>query len=136
MDRFILQNSSTRPNGWVLTDTQSKIVVQFDDGDYNGTQRVTMLDDAPYPSANELARIMKEIGEYATRHHGSKCFAQPYGFEYSEDDTRLYLYRRKSPRWRLEIEDKTDAAHLASTLRKAAEFLVKKIGYDKDIHNG
>ena len=40
-----MQKSSTRPNGWVLTDTENGIVVTFDDGNFNDTQKVTPLDD-------------------------------------------------------------------------------------------
>ncbi len=125
--KYILQKSSTRPDGWVLTDTIHRIVVRFTDGDYNGTQQVTMLDDAPYPSAEELARIMREVGDYVVRYHSSKCFPQPYGYEYDEDGN-LYLYRRKRPRWRLKIEEGVTAQSYAASLRKAAEFLTKKDG--------
>lgn len=125
MSRYVIQKSSTRPNGWVLTDKVNSVVVTFDDGAYNETQKVTLLEDARL-SVDELADIMEELGEWVAKHHGSKCFGQPYGFEYSENDTTLYLYRRKSPRWRMELKDKMDAGQLASTLRKAAEFLTKR----------
>lgn len=64
-----MQKSSTRPNGWVLTDTENGIVVTFDDGKFNDTQKVTPLDDVNHTPA-ELARIMRELGEWAVRHHG------------------------------------------------------------------
>ena len=60
------------------------------------------------------------------RHHSSKCFNSPYGIEYSEGDTKIYMYRRKSPKWRLEIMDNVDKKELANSLRKAAEWLTKK----------
>lgn len=126
MNKYLLQPSSTRPNGWVLTDTEHGIVLTFEDGRFNDTQKVTVLEDVPQHSADELARIMRELGDWAARHHGSKCFSQPYGLEFSEDDTKCHLYRRKPPRWILEIEDSVDAGHLAATLRKAAEFLTKR----------
>lgn len=127
MNKYLLQLSSTRPNGWVLTDTENGIVLTFEDGRFNETQKVTVLDDVPNPSPADLARIMSEMGDWVTRHHGSKCFRQPYGFEYSEDNTTLYLYRRTPPRWRIEIQDaEVSPRHLASSLRKAAEFLTKR----------
>ena len=125
MSKYIIQKSSTRPNGWVLTDKENLIVVTFDDGAFNETQKVTMIDDVSYTPAG-LARIMRELGEWAARHHGSKCFNHPYGIEYSEDDTTCYLYRKKSPKWKLELIDDTDKSHLASSLRKAAEWLIKR----------
>lgn len=124
MNKYIIQQS-THPNRWVLTDKCNGIVVTFEDGNYNETQKVTMLDDTRL-TANELATVMQELGEWAVRHHSSKCFNTPYGIEYSEDDTKCYLYRRKSPKWRLEIQDNVDKLHLADSLRKAAEWLTKR----------
>lgn len=64
-NRFLIQKSSTLPNGWVLTDTLNGVVVTFEDGYYNETQKTTMLDDEPLSkySVTDLARIMREIGE-------------------------------------------------------------------------
>lgn len=127
MNRYLLQPSSTHPSGWVLTDTKNGIVLTFADGRFNDTQKVTVLNDMPAPSATEFARIMSEIRDWVARHHGSKCFRQPYGFEYSEDNTTLYLYRRTPPRWRMEILDaEVSPRRLTSSLRKAAEFLTKR----------
>ena len=125
MNKYIIQKSSTHPNKWVLTDKGNGIVVTFEDGAFNSTQKVTMLDDTQL-TANELAKTMRELGEWAVRYHSSKCFNQPYGIEYSEDDTKMYLYRRKSPKWRLEIQDNVDKKELANSLRKAAEWLTKR----------
>lgn len=125
MMKYLIQKSSTKPNGWVLADKENGVVVTFEDGDYNETQKVTMLDDTRL-TANELATVMQRLGEWAVRHHSSKCFSQPYGIECSEDDTKCYLYRRKSPKWRLEIQDNVDKLHLADSLRKAAEWLTKR----------
>ena len=125
MSKYIIQKSSTLPNGWVLTDKENGIVVTFDDGEFNETQKITPLEDVSH-TPQELARIMQELGEWVVRHHGSKCFKQPYGIEYSEDDSTCFLYRRKSPRWRLEIQDNVDKNNLASSLKKAAEWLTKR----------
>ena len=125
MSKYIIQKSSTLSNGWVLTDKENGIVVTFEDGEFNETQKVTPLEDVNH-TPQELARIMQELGEWVVRHHGSKCFKQPYGIEYSEDDSTCFLYRRKSPRWRLEIQDNVDKNNLASSLKKAAEWLTKR----------
>ena len=126
MGKYVMQKSNTQPNGWVLTDTEEGIVVRFEDGKYNETQKVTIIDDKPNPSAAKLARVMREMGEWAVKYHSSKCFSQPYGYEYNEADEVLCLYRRNEPRWRLMIEGETDAEHLAASLRKAAEFVTKR----------
>ena len=76
MDKYIIQQSSTHPNKWVLTDTTNKIVVTFEDGAFNSTQKVTMLDDT-HLAANELAKVMRELGEWVVKYHSSKCFNQP-----------------------------------------------------------
>lgn len=125
MKNYIIQKSSTLSNGWVLTDKENGIVVTFEDGEFNETQKVTPLEDVNH-TPQELARIMQELGEWVVRHHSSKCFKQPYGIEYSEDDSTCFLYRRKSPRWRLEIQDNVDKNNLASSLKKAAEWLTKR----------
>lgn len=125
MNRYIIQQSSTQPNKWVLTDKCNGIVVTFEDGAFNSTQKVTMLDDTRL-TANELAKVMREMGEWVVKYHSSKCFNSPYGIEYSEDDTKMYLYRRKSPKWRLEIQENIDKKNLANSLRKAAEWITKR----------
>lgn len=124
MNKYIIQKS-THPNKWVLTDTTNKIVITFKDGAFNSTQKVTMLDDTQL-TANELAKVMRKLGEWAVKYHSSKCFNIPYGIEYSEDDTKMYLYRRKSPKWRLEIQDNINKKELADSLRKAAEWIIKR----------
>ena len=123
----IIQQSSTQPNSWVLTDTENGVVIVFEDGRFNETQKVTMLEDAPKLSPTDLAQIMRKLGEWGARHHGSKLFKNVYGFEYSEDNKHLSLYRKNPPRWRMELENGVeDTRKLASTLNKAAEFLTKR----------
>lgn len=125
MNKYVMQKSSTRPDGWVLTDTENKVVITFEDGLFNESQKVTLLEDSS-ASAEELAHIVGAMGEWVARHHGSKCFSRTYGYELSEDDSKTYLYRRNYPRWRLELqEEKVTAENLATSLRKAAEFLIK-----------
>lgn len=124
MNKYIIQKS-THPNKWVLTDRENGVVITFEDGAFNSTQKVTMLDDT-HLTANELAKVMREMGEWVVKYHSSKCFNTPYGIEYSEDDTKMYLYRRKSPKWRLEIQDNVDKKNLADSLRKAAEWIMKR----------
>lgn len=123
----IIQQSSTQPNSWVLTDTENGVVIVFEDGRFNETQKVTMLEGAPKLSPTDLAQIMRKLGEWGARYHGSKLFKNVYGFEYSEDNKHLYLYRKNPPRWRMELENGVeDTRKLASTLNKAAEFLTKR----------
>lgn len=129
--RFIIQESQDLPGWWVLTDTENEIVVKFKDKDFNGTQKVTPLNDdsvilAKAGGAQGFARVMREIGDYVARHHGDIAFKQPYGWKYSEDDEELIFYRNKSPKWELRILSDTDKETLATSLRKATEYLTKR----------
>lgn len=138
MNRFILQKSQDLPGWWVLTDTENEIVVKFKDKDFNGTQKVTPLNDdsvilAKAGGAQGFARVMREIGDYVARHHGDIAFRQPYGWKYGKDDEELILYRNKSPKWELHLLTDTNKETLASSLRKAAEFVIKGERNDKNI---
>jgi len=125
MNKYIIQKS-THPNKWVLIDKENGVIITFEEGNFNNSQKVTMLEDAPKLSPIDLARIMRKLGEWGARHHGSKLFKNVYGFEYSEDDKHLYLYRKNPPRWRMELENGIeDKKKLASTLNKAAEYITK-----------
>lgn len=127
MNKYILQKSSTRPNGWVLTDRENGIVITFDEGLFNESQSVTPLEDVSH-TPQELARIMREMGEWVVRYHGAICFKNTFVFEFSEDESELYLVRTKPPRWRLVLNrGEFDNIKLATSLRKAAEFLTKKV---------
>lgn len=68
MSRFILQKS-TRPGWWVLTDTSNGIVVRFEQGRFNESQKITWLNDEPVSDYMQIARIMREIGEYMYENH-------------------------------------------------------------------
>lgn len=74
MDKYIIQKSSTNPNGRVLTDTEHGIVITFEEGRFNDTQKVTVLEDVPKPSPTALARIMGELSDWVLKHHPDKLF--------------------------------------------------------------
>lgn len=133
-----MQESQDLPGWWVLTDIDNEIVVKFKDKDFNGTQKVTPLNDdsvtlAKVGGVSGYARVMREIGEYMVQYHGDIAFQQPYGWKYSEDGEELLLYRNKSPKWELHLLTDTNMETLASSLRKAAEFLIKGERNDKNI---
>lgn len=124
-DSFLLVPSQEKENWWVLTDKENGVVVRWEDGKYNETQITTDIYDNPPEDYVRLAGVMKDIGDWLVRYHSSKCFPQPFGYEFDENEC-LYLYRRKNPKWRLEIKDNTDPKQLADSLRKAAEFITKR----------
>jgi len=69
MERFILQQSQTRPTGWVCTDTENGIVCIFDEHKFNETQQFTILNDIENPDANKLARAVREMADWLVLNH-------------------------------------------------------------------
>lgn len=72
MNKYMIQQS-THPNKWVLTDTENGVVITFEQGKFNDTQKITMLENTN-KAAEELAAILKEMGEWAVEHHADKLF--------------------------------------------------------------
>ena len=97
-----------------MTDTKNNIVVRFKEKFYNETQKVTTLDD-------DKDALEKIGGVQAI------AFKQPYGWKYTGEN-ELTLYRNKYPRWTLKLNEPTNNTDLATSLRKAAEYLTKVRG--------
>lgn len=128
--RYILQQSRDLPNWWVLTDIIEGVVIRFEEHRFNETQRVTILDESnlqhDHDAANKVARILREMTDWMLRYHYSVAMPTPvYELQEDEDTGRLSIIRNKPPRLRIEILDDADNAHLASALRKCAEWLTK-----------
>lgn len=70
--QYVMQQSET-PGWWVLTDKDNGIVIRFEEHKFNATQQVTILEECSL-SALQLARVMREIGDWAARHHSDKVF--------------------------------------------------------------
>lgn len=79
-NRFKLQKSESLPDWWVLTDIENMIVVRWQHGKFNDTQKVSPIEDADLFAkfgnniAQELARIMAEIADYLQDFHYEKVF--------------------------------------------------------------
>ena len=132
--RYILQQSRDLPNWWVLTDIIEGVVIRFAEHQFNETQRVTILDESnlqhDHDAANKVAHIMQEMGKWLYRCHYSIARPTPvYELQEDEDTDKLYIIRHKPPRLRIEILDDTDRDHLASALRKCAEWLNKGLRF-------
>ena len=128
--RYILQQSRDLPNWWVLTDTIEGVVIRFAEHQFNETQRISILDESHLQhdpdAANKIAHILQEMGDWMYRCHYSIAMPTPvYELQEDEDADKLYILRNKPPRLRIEILDDADNAHLASALRKCAEWLTK-----------
>jgi len=77
MERYRIERSATTDK-WVLTDTQNMIVVTWEDGRFNATQKITFLEDVE-PNPLAIARLMREIGDYLAEHHRSKVEKVSFG---------------------------------------------------------
>ena len=76
MDRFIIQRSAT-PGWWVATDKENNIVVQFEHGKYNDTQKVTLLNGDTFTSeveAMKVATYLRELADWLREEHYEKLF--------------------------------------------------------------
>ena len=73
-ERYILQPSADKPNHWVVTDTDNGIVCVFEQGKFNDTQAITILDDAAPDMAMRAATYMRELGDWLAANHYDKLF--------------------------------------------------------------
>lgn len=76
MPRYLLQKSDTRPYGWVLTDTELGIVQQFDEGNYNDSQKTTILDDS-LTDAQTIAEALRKMSDWLRDNHYEIIFTSP-----------------------------------------------------------
>lgn len=132
--RYILQPSQDLPQWWVLTDVIEGVVIRFAEHQFNETQRISILDESDLQhdpdAANKIAHILQEMSDWMYRCHYSVAMPTPvYEIQEDEDADKLYILRNKPPRLRIEILDDTDRDHLASALRKCAEWLSKGLRF-------
>lgn len=67
-DRFLLQPS--KEEGWyVLTDTELLITLRFRAGDFNGSQKVTHLDDSRINNPMDIATSLRLMGDWIQKYH-------------------------------------------------------------------
>ncbi len=71
MKRFIIQDSE-KPNHFVVTDQTNGIVIVFEKGNFNGTQKVTELNKINPSDFMKIARQMREVGEWLHQNHKDK----------------------------------------------------------------
>lgn len=84
-NRFILQRSSKADNRLVCTDTENKIVCEFEFGRLNDTQKFTMLDDLTELQAEKMPTIMRDFGDFLAQNH---YFA---AMPYDEEHCRVFI---------------------------------------------
>lgn len=77
MGRFVLQKSTECPDKWVFTDAVNGIVLTFTEGDFNDSQKITMLHDDVTHDPLALARIVGEGADWMREHHSEILFSSP-----------------------------------------------------------
>ncbi len=131
MSKYKLEESQDLPNWWVLTDTEALVVIKFEKQKFNETQKVTCIDEQRYLSqegASNLARILREMADYMVTHWYSVAMPTPvYELRESDYDKALYLLRNKHPRLKIEIQDDATAKELSDALKKAGEYIIKRV---------
>lgn len=90
MSKYILQKSCEDPLYWVLTDTYNGLVCKFKEGEFNETQKFTLLDDVTL-EAPELAGIANEMSSYLRENHYELIFTSP---QIIKENMRLAIGQR------------------------------------------
>ena len=70
--KYTIQES-TEPGWWVVTDTENLVVLKFKENQFNETQKATLLEDSNL-TMMQLARVMREMGDWVAAHHIEKVF--------------------------------------------------------------
>lgn len=67
--KFVLQKSKEKAKHWVVTYVPANIVIAFEEGKFNETQQVTTLEDFNPENYKEIARYLREIGDWLAKNH-------------------------------------------------------------------
>lgn len=73
MERFRLEKSKLTKGWWVLTDTVNLVVITFEEGRFNETQKITQIEGGEnYTSMNDVmaqVRIIREMSDWLAINH-------------------------------------------------------------------
>lgn len=73
MERFRLEKSQLTKGWWVLTDTVNLVVITFEEGRFNETQKITQIEGGEkYTSMNDVmaqVRIIREMSDWLAVNH-------------------------------------------------------------------
>lgn len=67
--KFVLQKSKEKVNHWVVTYVPANIVITFEQGKFNETQRITTLEEFKPEDYPLIARYLREIGDWLGENH-------------------------------------------------------------------
>jgi hypothetical protein len=74
MNRFIIQQSSRKPEIWVCTDTLHLIVCSFENKKFNDTKKITVLEDIDAENNLMLSSYLQEMRDWLRIYHAEKYF--------------------------------------------------------------
>lgn len=74
---FRLDRSKEQPTNWLLTYIPEGIVIRWAEGEFNATQKVTLLDDPTNPDPSHYAAIMRACGDWLNEHCPWLCYPLP-----------------------------------------------------------
>ena len=73
MERFRLEKSQLTKGWWVLTDTVNLVVITFEEGRFNETQKITQIEGGEnYTSMNDVmaqVRIIRKMSDWLAINH-------------------------------------------------------------------
>ena len=75
--KYLLQKSSEDPLWWVLTDTEAEIVCRFKEGEFNDTQKFTLLREDNEYDLNDLPAIASGMSDWLRDNHYEIIFTSP-----------------------------------------------------------
>lgn len=98
MEKYIVQRGST-PGWWVATDNENGMLVQFEQGHYDDTRKVTLLNCDALSSEKEamkMATCLRGLGDWLRDNHYEKLYSltkrqepEPIARAYVEPDSNV-----------------------------------------------
>ena len=117
--------------GWfTVTDTKWMMVCDFEAHRFNETQTYPDMGMLAKKDAQTVAHAMAELGDWLFSHHYADALPVPtFELKRSDDDADILVVRHKKPHVVVSVpaNELNDLNSLASTLKKMAEFLTKRV---------
>lgn len=103
MKQFVVKKHDTLAEWWVCRDTFNGVTIEWKNREYNDQQKVTceekvLMEKYSENLANELARILRELGAHLALHHPEKVFDLPPRRMLGEHIAQLRIHRGVSVR--------------------------------------
>lgn len=103
MKQYVVSKHDTLADWWVCRDTLNGVTMEWEQGKCNETQKVTSADAELFAKyggniASELARIMREFGEYLAIYHPDKVWNMAPRRALGEQIAQLRIHRGISVR--------------------------------------